>query len=107
MIALRGLGARLTLVSLFLSIVQYDSIFTGINLEAGALICLIKAVRFNIIEIQNVTVVILTLFVTLLILMAIFLLIVLILYCIKKKSVKRRPKVAPALIAALMGKVIK
>ena len=60
----------------------------------------------NIIEVKDISIVFIVLFLTVLILIAIFLTLTLILYCIRKKVVIRRnPKVAPALIAAVMGKV--
>ena len=86
---------------------QYDNIFTGVNLKTDAVICIVKSVGFEIIEIKNITVVIITLFLTIILLLVIFLIIVLILYCIRRKKVliKHGPRVAPALVAAVMGRV--
>lgn len=66
-----------------------------------------KTIVFNTIEIKDITEVFVTLFLTILLLLLILLIIVLILCCIRRKKtlIKYGPKVAPALVVAVMGRV--
>lgn len=86
-------------------ILQYASLFAGRTLKTNASICIFKKVEINVIEKINTTVIIVLLFFGMFIMLIIVTVITIIYYCIKKNTPKNRPRVGPALIAAVMGKV--
>lgn len=89
---------------LYLLFLQYDTQFVGRVFKSNTFLCLSLVVSNNYIEVENITWIIVTLFLGILIILIIILIIVLIYYCIKKWKPKNKIRVAPALIAAVMGK---
>ena len=70
------------------------------------MICLQKRETPNIIEVIDPTVMVTTVFVVLILMILIILAVLMIYYLIKRRTITKRVKVAPAaLIAAAMGKV--
>ena len=75
-------------------------------MTSEAVICLMKTVSQNIIEVTNVTVTITTVFVMLVLIVIAIVTVLITYYFIKRRTVTRRVGMAPAaLIAATMGKV--
>lgn len=92
---------------IYFFLMQYNTLFNGRNLSAETMLCLMKRVSPNIIEVTNATVIVTTVFITLVLIVLIILMVLVIYYLTKIRRVPRKIGIAPAaLIAAAMGKVI-